>query len=207
MKLLPREHGASAIWFSSLLFPFGTLQQAPWVPGVVVFLAASVLALIVTGRLTTRSKVIARMERNPTLLPVLSSPLTLLVPLGQILMVGQLPVPVLAVWLVFLTYSSLGVVYTRDSVRSVLKEVPLTWTSFSLSTAIILALVVTLSAAHWLSITAVAVVVPLLIHRVIVLLLTQRKGFSKIERIRGVGFAQAGNLIAATIILDLILRL
>ena len=207
MKLLPREHGASAIWFSSLLLSFGTLRQPPWAPGVVVFLAASALALIVTGRLTSRSKVIARMERNPTLLPVLSSPLTLLVPLGQLLMAGQLPIPLLAVWLVFLTYCSSGVVYTRDSVRSVLKEAPLTWTSFSLSATMILAQVVTLSAAHWLSITAIAVVVPLSIHRVIVLLLTQRKGYSKIERIRGVGFTQAGNLIAATIILDLVSRL
>jgi hypothetical protein len=207
MKLLPREHGASAIWFSSLLLPFGTLRQPPWAPGVVVFLAASVLALIVMGRLTSRSKVIARLERSPTLLPVLSSPLTLLVPLGQILMARQLTLPVLAVWLVFLTYCSSGVVYTRDSVRSVLKEAPLTWTSFSLSAAIILVQVVTLSAAHWLSIIAIAVVVPLSINRVIVLLLTQRKGFSKIERIRGVGFTQAGNLIAATIILDLASRL
>ena len=172
--MLPREHGASAIWFSSLLLPFGTLRQQPWAPGVAVFLAASVFALIVTGRLTTRSKVIARLERDPLLLPILSSSLTLLVPLGQILMVGQLPFPILAVWLVFLTYCSSGVVYTRDSVRSVLKEAPLAWTSFGLSAAIVLAEVAILSAAHWLSITAIAVVVPLSIHRVIVLLLTQR---------------------------------
>jgi len=207
MKLLPREHGASAIWFSSLLLSFGILRQPPWALGVVVFVAASLLTLIVTGRLTTRSKVIARLERNSTLLPILSSSLTLLVPLGQILMAGQLSLPVLAVWLVFLTYCSSGVVYTRDSVRSVLKEVPLTWTNFSRSAAIILAQVVTLSAAHWLSITAIAVVVPLSINRVIVLLLIQRRGLSKVERIRGVGFTQAGNLIAATIILDLVSRL
>jgi len=207
MRLLPREHGASAIWFSSLLLAFGTLRQPPWVPRVVVFLAVSVLALIMTGRLTTRSRVIARLERNPTLLPVLSSPLTLLVPLGQILMTGQLPIPILAVWLVFLTYCSLGVVYTRDSVRSVLTDAPLSWISFLLSAAVILAEVITLSAAQWLSITAIAVVLPLLIHRVIILSVTQRKGFSKIERVRGVGFTQAGNLIAATIILALVSRL
>jgi hypothetical protein len=45
------------------------------------------------------------------------------------------------------------------------------------------------------------------IHRVIVLRLTQQRGSSKLERIRGVGFTQAGNLIAATIILDLASRL
>jgi hypothetical protein len=122
-------------------------------------------------------------------------------------MVGQLPLPVLGVWIIFLTYCASGVVYTRDSVRSVLKDVPLTWTSFSLSAAIILAQVVALSAAHWLSITAIAVVVPMLIHRIIVLLLAQRTDFPKLKRIRGVGFTQAGNLIAATIILDLVSRL
>jgi len=205
--LLPREHGASAIWFSSLLLPFGTLRQPPWAAGVVVFLAVSMLALILPRTMTAHSKVIARLERNPALLPVLSSPLTLLAPLGQTLMTGQLTLPFLAVWLVFLTYCSSGIVYTRDSVRSVLKEAPLTWTSFILTAAIILAEVVVLSAGHWLSITAIAVLVPLSIHRVIVLLLAQRKDFSKIERIRGVGFSQAGNLIAATIILDLVSRL
>ena len=207
MKLLPREHGASAIWFCSLLLAFGALRESPWVPGVVVFLAVSMLVLIVTGTLTTHSKVIARLERNPILLPILSSSLTLLVPLGQILMSGQLSLPILAVWLVFLTYCSSGVVYTRDSVRSVLKEASLKWTRFSLCAAIILTEVGILSAAHWLSITAITVVVPLSIHRVIVLRLTQQRGSSKLERIRGVGFTQAGNLIAATIILDLASRL
>jgi len=204
MKLLPREHGATAIWFASLLLAFGTLRAPPWVPGVVVFLAISVLVLILTGRLTRGSKVILRLERNPTLLPVLSSLLTLIVPLAQIVIVGQLSLAVLAAWLVFLIYSSSGVVYTRGLVRSMLKEAPPTWTSFSLSAILIIVEVVALNSIRWLSIAALGVVVPLIVHRVVVLLLIRRKCSPRVERIRGVGFAQAGNLIAAAIILALI---
>lgn len=207
MRVLPREHGATVIWLASLLLAFGTLREPPWALGVVVFLAASVLALVLIGKLTSESKVIVRLERNLILLPVLSGLLTLIVPLGQIVMVGQLYFPVLADWLVFLTYCSSGVVYTRDLVRSVLKEAPPTWTSFNLSAVFIVSEVVTLSVVNWLSIATVAIIVPLTVHRVVVLSLIQRKGSSRIERIRGVGFAQAANLIAATIILALVSKL
>jgi len=207
MRLLPREHGATVIWFSSLLLAFGTLREPPWTPGVVVFLAASVLALVLIGRLTGGSIVIVRLEQNLILLPVLSGLLTLIVPLGQIVMVGHLSLPVLAAWLVFLTYCSSGVVYTRDLVRSMLKESPPTWTTFSLSAVFIVAEVVTLNAVNWLSIAAVTIIVPLTVHRVVVPSLIQRKGSSRVERIRRVGFVQTGNLTAATIILALVSKL
>ena len=207
MRVLPREHGATAIWFSSVLLAFGMLRESPWTPSAIVFLAASVLALVVTARLTSGSIIIARLERSRTLLPVLSGFLTLIVPLGQIIMVGQLSLPVLTAWLVFLTYCSSGVVYTRDLVRSVLKEVSPTWTSFNLSAVLIVSEVVILNAVNWLSIATVTIMVPLTVHRVVALSLIQRKRSSKIERIRGVGFAQAGNLIAATIILALVSKL
>jgi hypothetical protein len=207
MRLLPREHGATVIWFSSLLLTFGALREAPWAPGVVVFLAASVLVLFLIGRLTSGSIVIVRLEQNLILLPVLSGLLTLIVPLGQIVMVGRLSLPVLAAWLVFLTYCSSGVAYTRDLVRSILKESPPTWTAFSLSAVFIVAEVVTLNAVNWLSIAAVTIIVPLTLHRVVVPSLIQRKGSSRVECIRRVGFTQAGNLIAATIILALVSKL
>jgi hypothetical protein len=207
MRLFPREHGATAIWFASLLLAFGELREPPRTPSAVVFLVASVLVLVLIGRLTSGSRVIVRLERNRTLLPVLSGLLTLIVPLGQIIMVGQLSLPVLAAWLIFLTYCSSGAVYTRDLVRSVLKEASPTWTSFNLSAVFIVSEVVILNVVHWLSIATVAIVVPLIIYRVVVLSLIQRKGYSRIERIRGVGFAQAGNLIAAIIILALVAKL
>ncbi len=207
MRLLPREHGATAIWFSSLLLAFGTLRQLPWIPGLIVFLAASVFALGLTARITSGSVAIVRLERSATLLPVLSGLLTLIVPLGQIMMVGQLSVPVFATWLVFLVYCSLGVVYARDLVRSVLKETPPTWTTFSLSAAFIVAVVVILNAVKLFSIAAVAIVVPLTVHRTVVLPLIRRTASSKVRRIRAVGFSQAGNLITATIILALVSKL
>ena len=207
MRLLPREHGATVIWFSSLLLTFGTLREPRWAPSVMVFLAACVLVLFLIGKPTSSSVAIARLERNRTLLPILSGLLTFIVPIGQIVMAGQLSLRVVAVWLVFLIYCSLGVVYTRDSVRSVLKEAPLTWASFSLSAVIIVVEVAALNAIAWLSTAALIIVVPLAAHRVVVLELIQRRGFSRVERIRGVGFAQAGNLIAAAILLALVSRL
>jgi len=92
-------------------------------------------------------------------------------------------------------------------VRSVLSEASPTWTSFNLSGVLIVSEVVTLNVVNWLTIAAVAIIVPLTVNRVVVLSLIQRKGSSRIERIRGVGFAQAGNLLAATIILALVSKL
>jgi hypothetical protein len=89
----------------------------------------------------------------------------------------------------------------------VLKQAPPTWTSFNFSVVFIVCEVVTLNAVNWLSITAVTIILPLIVHRVVALSLIQRKGSSRIERIRGVGFAQAGNLITATIILALVTKL
>ena len=207
MRLLPREHGATAIWFSSLLLAFGTLRKPTGVSGVIVFLVASVLVLTLTARITSSSVAIVRLERNATLLSVLSSLLTLIVPLGEIIMVGQLSIPVFAAWLVFLAYCSSGVVYARDLVRSVLKETPLRWTSFILSAVFIAAVVLVVNAASRLSIAAVAIVLPLTVHRVVAVPLIYRKASSRIERIREVGFSQAGNLMIASIILALVSKL
>jgi hypothetical protein len=207
MRLLPREHGATAIWLSSVLLAYGMLRELPWAFRVALFLATSLGALALIGKVTRSSRAIARMERNPVLLSVLSGLLTILVPLGQVLMVGQLSIHVLAIWAVFLTYCTLGVIYTRDTVRSVLKETRPTWTIFSLSAVLITLEIAILKAAlAWLSIATLAVLVPLILHRVVVLSLFHRKGSSKVELIRGVGFAQAGNLMAVAIILAVVSR-
>ena len=207
MKLLPREHGATAIWFSSLLLAFGTLRKPPSISSVIVFIAASLLALTLTARITSGSIAIARLERNTTLLPVLSSILTLIVPLGHLVMVGKFSIPVLGVWLVFLAYCSSGVLYARDLVRSVLKDTPPKWTIFSLTSVFLLAVVLALNAVGMLSIVAATVIAPLAVHRVVIPRLTGRKLSSKVGRIRKVGFTQAGNLITATIILATVSRL
>jgi hypothetical protein len=88
-----------------------------------------------------------------------------------------------------------------------LKESQPTWISFSLSAVLTAVEIVTMSVVNWLSIIAVAIIVPLIVHRVIILWLIQRKGSSTVERIRGMGFVQAGNLLAATIILALVSKL
>jgi hypothetical protein len=207
MRLLPREHGATVIWFCSLLLTFGTLQAPPSPVSGVGFLAASTLALVLIARLTSGSKAIARLEHSPTLLPVLSGLLTLIVPLGQIVMVGRFSTSGLAAWLVFLTYGCSGAIYTRDLVRSILSETPPKWTSFNFSAALLAAEIVTLSMINWFSIAAMAVIVPLTVHRIVVPSLIQRKSSSRIARIRLLGLAQTGNLIAAVAIVVLASKL
>jgi hypothetical protein len=67
--------------------------------------------------------------------------------------------------------------------------------------------VVALNAVSWVSMLAVAIIAPLIVHRVILLWLIQRKASSTVQRIRGVGFVQSGNLIVATIIIALVSKL
>jgi hypothetical protein len=201
MKLLPREHGATAIWFASLLLAFGTLRKLPSLLSVVVFLASATLVLVLMGTITSRSVAIIRLERNAILLPVASSLLTLIVPLGQMIMVGAISIQFLALWFAFLAYCSTGVAYARDLVRSVLKERPQGWTGFSVSFVFTIAVVAILNAVNWLSIAALATLVPLTVHRVVVVPLIERKASSRVERIREVGFSQAGSLISAALIL------
>ena len=81
------------------------------------------------------------------------------------------------------------------------------WIDFSFSAVLLVVESVILNMINRLSIAAMTVVVPLTFHRVVVQSLIQRKSSSRIERIRVVGFAQAGNLIAATVILVLVSRL
>jgi hypothetical protein len=120
---------------------------------------------------------------------------------------GRFSIPIIAIWLVFLAYCSSGVLYARDLVRSVLKETPPRWTIFSLPMVLIVALVLILNAVTRLSIVALAIALPLTVHRILILPLIHRKASSKIERIRMVGFSQAGNLLTASLILALVSRL
>jgi len=207
MELLPREHGATAIWFSSLLLALGSLREPPSPLRALGFLAVAVLTLIFIAKLTSNSKSIARSERNSTLLPLFSGLVTLVAPLGQIMMTGWLSISGLATWLVFLAYCSTAAVYTRGLVRSVLRGTPAAWTAFIISAVLLVVEAVLLNMIAWLSIAAVAVVVPLIAHRIVVPRLAQREGLSRMSRIRIVGFAQAGSLLAATVILILVSRL
>ncbi len=207
MRLLPREHGATAIWLASVLLAFLVLPDWPQALPAGVFVGVALLTLVLVGALTGSSAILLRAERDRYLLPALSSPLTLFVPLGFILMAGPLNVTLVGVWLVFLVYMATGTVYTGDAVRAVLRGASPGW-SVLVASAVILGIEsAVLAALGWLSAASVAVVAPLFVHRLALSMRAPARDVPKARRIRRLGFAESGNLVIAVIILALVSRL
>ena len=208
MRVLPREHGATVIWLSSLIIALATLDEAPSVIGLAAFVTASVAALVLLAKLTGGSAAVMRIERNIVLLPILSGLLTLIVPLGHVLMLGQLSKSILAVWFLFLTYTVAGVVYTRIAVRAVLGR-----TKSSLATCmipvsfILVAEVAVLSAIGWLHSAAAIIVGPSLFWWLAITSLSESEASSRTGIVRRVGIMQSANMIAVSIILAVVSRL
>ncbi len=207
MRLLPREHGATAIWLASVLLALLALPGWPSLLAAIIFGAGSLLALLLVGALTGRSAVLLRLERNPNLLPALSSPLTLIVPFGYVLMAGTLSLAILSVWLVFLVYTTTGIVYTGEAVRAILKEAAPAWRWLLFSAALLVAESAALAELGWLSLASLAVLAPLFVHCLAVRVHPASEPVPRARRIRAVGFAESANLIAAAVILALVSRL
>ena len=207
MRLLPREHGATAIWLASVVFAFLILPGAPGLLPSVSFVAVCLAALLLVAAFTGRSAVLVRLERNPNLLPALSSPLTLIAPLGYVLMAGPLTWTVLAAWLVFLVYTATGIVYTGEAVRAVLKDAPPNARLLAASAVLLAAESAVFAVLGWLSLASVAVLVPLLAHRLAGRTRLSPESAPKARRIRTLGFAESANLLAAAAILALASRL
>jgi len=208
MRILPREHGATGIWLASLVLAFASLSGPPPLVGLAAFIVISILALLVLGQITASSAELIRLERNRVILPLASGSLTMIVPLASLIMAGQLPVAILAAWLVFLTYTVGGVAYTQAAVRAVKRREPPSLAVFVLpiSSALIIEAVV-FEMAGWLHIASVAVVVPLFLHW-LAIGKPQRSDEIPMGRIiRRVGFTQMANMIAVTMILAVVLRL
>ena len=203
MRLLPREHGATAIWLASVVFAFLILPTVPSLLAGVAFVAACLAALLLVAALTGRSSVVLRLERNPNLLPALSSPLTLIVPFGYLIMAGPLSLTVLAAWLVFLIYTATGIVYTGDAVRAVLKDKPPIARLLVASAVLLAAESAVFAVLGWLSLASVAVLVPLLAHRLAGRTRLSPESAPKARRIRTLGRAVSANLLAGAAILAL----
>ncbi len=204
VRLLPREHGATAIWFASVLLAFLVLPVAPSILPLMGFLGVAAAALLFVGALTGRSAVLLRMERNPSLLPALSSPLTLIVPIGYVIMAGPPSVRIVSVWLLFLVYTATGIAYTGEAVRAVLKGVAPARGPLVVSATLLVVESALLSAVGWLSAASVAVLAPLFIHRLASR--SQPSPVSKSRSIRRLGLAESANLIACAVILAVVSR-
>ncbi len=207
MRLLPREHGATAIWLASVVLAFLILPEVPGLLPTAAFVGLCLAALLLVAALTGRSAVLIRLERNPNLLPALSSPLTLIVPLGHLIMAGLLTRTVVAAWLVFLAYTATGIVYTGDAVRAVLRDAHPNLRLLAASAVLLAAESAAFAALGWLSIASLAVLAPLLAHRLAIRSRPSSESAPKVRRIRNLGMAESANLLAAAAILALVARL
>jgi len=208
MRLLPREHGATVIWFASLILALGAITATPSPVRLAAFLAAAVLALLLLARVTSGSVAVMRMERHPVLLPALSGLLTVVVPAGELVAFGQTSPPVLAAWMMFATYTIGGVVITRSGVRAILKRQPPEVAREVVVVAVIVAAeALAVDAVGWLHVASVGVLAPLVAYWRGIVRLSRSDETPRTRVVRRVGFAQSANMIAVAAILAIALRL
>jgi hypothetical protein len=208
MRILPREHGATVIWLASLVLALASLTATLSPVRLAGFVAAAVLALVLLGRFTSGSVAVMRMERHAVLLPLLSGLLTLVVPVGELVMLGRSSPPILAAWLLFATYTMAGVVLTRVGVRAILRRrTPAMARGVLLVAAVVAAEVVAVHWLGWLDVASVAILVPLVVYWRGNVRLSRSEETPRTRVVRRVGFAQSGNMIAVAAILAVVLRL
>jgi hypothetical protein len=149
-----------------------------------------------------------RMERHPVLLPVLSGLLTIAVPAGELVVLGQISPPVLAAWMMFATYTVGGVVLTRSGVRAILKRrAPEVAREVALVAVLVAAEALAANALGWLHLASVGVLVPLVAYWRGIVRLSRSDETPRTRVVRRVGFAQSANMIAVAVILAAVLRL
>jgi hypothetical protein len=207
MRFLPREHGATVIWFASVI---ASLLISPVIPPptfLIFFLVISIIILLSAGHITNRSPKMIRIQRNRFFLPILSGGVTTLMPLGVAIMFGAISEKVLAAWLLMFTYTVISVSLIQVKVRTLLRREDLQSNrAVALGLTGIVAEVsflVTIGLMHLAAVFAPAQLTLwiYLSHR-----LEERKA-NKVRVIRKIGFLQTANMLIFVMILAAITRL
>ena len=208
MKILPREHGATVIWFSSILAAVLTMPTLPDPTRLLLFLSVSVSALLFTSYLTGHSPTLIRIQRNRLFLPIISGGLTLTTLLGYYIMFEAVSAKILSVWLLILTYTVISVSLIQSKVQGLLKRKPS-------SPKPILLPGLTVFTAESLLLYSYGLMHPATLLSMTPLLFMwlylQRPTLpetteSKMKTIRRIGFQQTGNMIAFILILTALSR-
>ena len=208
MRILPREHGATAIWFSSLVLTMATTVELPSPAALLVFAIVALSILIVLGRLTRSSATLIKIERNRIILPVVSGFLTLLVLLGHWILTYQLPREIFATWILFTTYTVAGVAYTQATVRAVKGRRSPALTTYMIPLTVVMVIEsVLFDIWGWLNILSLMLLAPLYATWFSINISSERDGVPMGRMIRGLGFRQTANMIAAAVILAVVARL
>ncbi|MFQ6135420.1 MAG: hypothetical protein ACE5KU_06390 [Nitrososphaerales archaeon] len=209
MKILPREHGATVIWLSSVLAAVLTVPTFPSPTRLYLFLGVSTAILLLTAQLTRRSPTLIRIQRNRLFLPIISGSLTLITPLGYYIMFGTISTRILAIWLLLLTYTVVSVTLVQGKVQGLIQRKESSSSYIvPLGLAVFIVESLPLFSSGLLHPAVLLSLAPLLFmwfylrsRRVL-----EADSDSKIKVIRRIGFQQTGNMMAFVLILAILSR-
>ena len=210
MKVFPREHGATVIWFASILTTFLTIPIYPSIPNILIFLAVSFAILIFIAQITNLSLTLIHVQLNSLILPIITGFLTSITLLGYYIMVGTVSAKNLSIWLLLLTFTIISVNLVQREVQRLLRM-----KEYSTSHIVILGLTI-------FSVEIIMVTSSKLMHSSIVLSIAplislwiylkrnhiaKTNTDSKVKKIREIGFFQTWNIIIFVLILAILSRL
>ncbi len=122
MKILPREHGATVIWFVAILASVFSISYTPSILRIFMFLIVATAILMLTSYLMNVAPTIIKIRKNRFLLPIISSILTLITPLGHYIMFGTINGKIFSVWIFLLTYTIFSVVLIQRKILSLIQR-------------------------------------------------------------------------------------
>jgi len=97
MKVLPREHGATVIWFVAIHASIFSISYTSSILRLFIFLIVAIAILMLTSYLMNVVPTIIKIQKNRFLLPIVSSILTLIAPLGHYIMFGTIKGKIISV--------------------------------------------------------------------------------------------------------------
>jgi len=210
VKILPREHGATVIWFASILTAFLTMSTYPSVLNILIFLSVSFAILILIAQMTSFSLMIIQMQLNEFILPIITGLLTSITILGYYIMFETVSTKNLGIWLLLLTFTIISVTLVQKEVQGLLrmKENPI-------SHIVILGLGV--FSVEFIFIISIGLMHPSIILSIAPLIsmwiylkrnhMAKSNTNSKVKIIRGIGYFQSWNVIIFVLILSVLSRL
>ena len=202
-NFLPREHGATVIWFSSTILALLPSCGINDYTRIILFLFASIFILKIVAVIGKSNTTLIQAERNPVFLIILSSILTLIMPFGNFLISNSFSMNVFPIWLLLLIYTLINVIYIRVNVRRILLNEPKP--SFPLMVLIFISFFtfdIFFILIYWVNLVAV-LSIPLLVATFILVAIVDRHPTAlKLVKVQRIGIIQFINMLLFVIILS-----
>ncbi|MDP7658126.1 MAG: hypothetical protein QF812_02840 [Nitrososphaerales archaeon] len=210
MKIFPREHGVTVIWFASILTAFLTMSTYPSILNILFFLFVSFTILILMAQMTRLKLIITQMQFNGLILPIITSLLTSITILGYYIMFETVYAKNLSIWFLLFTFTFISVTLVQKEIQGILqiRKNP--------SSHIVFLGVVVFS-TEFIIIIIFRLMNPAIILSIIPLIsmwiylkrthLDKLNTDSKVKKIRRIGLFQSLNVILFVLILAVIYRL